>query len=93
MKKVPVRSCVACQEARPKKELLRIVRTPDQEVLVDPGGKKSGRGAYLCYSTDCLKNAKKKNILERKLDTTIPEDIYSLIESEITAYNGKGQDS
>ena len=87
MKKVPMRKCVACQESKPKNELLRIVRTPDHEIMVDLSSKKSGRGAYICYNNECLKNAIKKNILERKLETKINNDVYVLIESEIIRYN------
>ncbi|MCG0238017.1 MAG: YlxR family protein [Firmicutes bacterium] len=74
-KKVPLRRCVGCQEMRPKKELLRVVRTPEGEILVDPTGKKSGRGAYICRSPECLQAAIKGKRLERDLGHPIPEAV------------------
>lgn len=76
MKKVPLRKCVATGEQLPKKELIRIVKNKEGEVSVDPTGKKNGRGAYLKRSLDAIELAKKKNILNRVLDTKIPEEIY-----------------
>ena len=76
MKKVPLRKCVATGEQLPKKELIRIVKNKEGEVSVDPTGKKNGRGAYLKRSLDAIEPAKKKKILNRVLDTEIPEEIY-----------------
>ena len=76
MKKVPLRKCVATGEELPKKELIRIVKNKEGEVSVDPTGKKNGRGAYLIRSLDAIELAKKKQILNRVLDTEIPEEIY-----------------
>lgn len=76
MKKVPLRKCVATGEQLPKKELIRIVKNKEGEVSVDPTGKKNGRGAYLKRSLDVIELAKKKKILNRVLDTEIPEEIY-----------------
>lgn len=76
MKKVPLRKCVATGEQLPKKELIRIVKNKEGEVSVDPTGKKNGRGAYLKRSLDAIEFAKKKKILNRVLDTEIPEEIY-----------------
>lgn len=76
MKKVPLRKCVATGEQLPKKELIRIVKNKEGEVSVDPTGKKNGRGAYLKPSLDAIELAKKKKILNRVLDTEIPEEIY-----------------
>jgi predicted RNA-binding protein YlxR (DUF448 family) len=76
MKKVPLRKCVATGEQLPKKELIRIVKNKEGEVSVDPTGKKNGRGAYLKCSLDAIELAKKKKILNRVLDTEIPEEIY-----------------
>ena len=76
MKKVPLRKCVATGEQLPKKELIRIVKNKEGEVSVDPTGKKNGRGAYLKSSLDAIELAKKKKILNRVLDTEIPEEIY-----------------
>jgi len=85
-KKIPMRKCVACQEMKIKKELLRIVRTPDKEIMIDITGKKSGRGAYLCFRTECLQLAKKKKSLERALETTIGESIYEKLQVELQQY-------
>lgn len=75
-RKVPLRKCVACQEMMPKKELIRVVRTPEEEVLIDLSGKKSGRGAYLCGKVSCFKLAKKSKALDRALKQTVSDDIY-----------------
>ncbi len=92
MKKIPMRRCVACQESKTKKELIRIVRTPEGETLVDLSGKRSGRGAYICYDHNCLKMAKKKNILEKKLRSKLADNTYLEIESEISNHNEKERD-
>ena len=72
-KKIPMRMCVGCREMKPKKELLRVVRSPQGEVSLDPTGKKAGRGAYVCYSPDCLHRALKQRQLDRALETK-PEE-------------------
>ncbi len=74
-KKVPLRMCVGCQEMKPKKELIRIVRTPESEILLDSTGKKSGRGAYICPKKECLEKALKGKRLEKNLEQQISEDI------------------
>jgi uncharacterized protein len=85
-KKVPLRKCVATGEMRPKKELVRIVRSKEGEVSVDPTGKKSGRGAYLSKEKEAVLLAKKKNILanhlEVSIDDAVYEDLLELIEKE-----------
>ncbi|MEK3734612.1 MULTISPECIES: RNase P modulator RnpM [Paenibacillus] len=75
-RKVPLRKCVACQEMKPKKELIRIVRTPEEEVLIDLTGKKSGRGAYLCGNVSCFKLAHKNKALDRALKHNVKPEIY-----------------
>ena len=82
-KKQPVRMCSGCAEHRPKKELVRVVRTPEGEILLDPTGKKSGRGAYLCQNPDCLKKARKARRLERAFDCKIPDEVYERLEREM----------
>jgi len=67
--------CVGCQEMKSKKELIRIVRTPQEEVLLDPTGKKSGRGVYICPDRECLKKALKSNRLEKSLQHPISEEV------------------
>ena len=82
-RKVPVRRCVGCGEGKPKKELVRIVRTAEGEISVDLTGKKSGRGAYLCPSRDCLAAAQKARRLERALSCQIPPEIYERLADEV----------
>ncbi|MBQ6559376.1 MAG: YlxR family protein [Erysipelotrichaceae bacterium] len=77
MKKVPMRRCLATNESFPKKELLRIVRTPEGEVKVDETGKMNGKGAYISRSPEALALAKKKRVLNRALEVDIPEEIYA----------------
>lgn len=80
MKKEPLRKCVATQEQLPKKELVRVVRTPTGEIVIDLTGKANGRGAYLKKTKEAIDIAKKKNSLGRALETTIPEKIYKELE-------------
>jgi len=81
-KHIPLRTCVACHETKSKRELLRVVRTPDGHVLIDATGKKSGRGAYLCAKLSCWQQAIKTKKLEHEFETTIsPED-----HAELAAY-------
>ena len=79
MKKIPMRRCLATNESFPKKELLRIVRTPEGEVKVDLTGKLNGKGAYISKSNEALDIAKKKKVLSRALETEIPEVVYEEI--------------
>lgn len=79
VKKIPQRMCVGCQEMKPKKELIRIVRTPEEEILIDPTGKRSGRGAYLCPKIDCLQKATKEKRLERALERQVSKEIYDML--------------
>ncbi len=85
-KKVPMRKCIATGEMKPKKELVRIVRSKEGEVSIDPTGKKSGRGAYLSKDKEAVLLARKKNILENHLQVSIEETLYDdlldLIEKE-----------
>lgn len=76
MKKIPMRKCVATGESLPKKELIRIVRTPEGNVEIDETGKKNGRGAYLKRSLEALETAKKRKSLNRSLECDIPSAIY-----------------
>ncbi|MCM3782918.1 YlxR family protein [Neobacillus mesonae] len=75
-RKVPLRKCVACQEMMPKKQLIRIVKTPEDEVLIDLSGKKSGRGAYLCGKEACFRLAQKNRSLDRALKSQVLPEIY-----------------
>ncbi len=83
-KKVPMRQCVGCGEMKSKKELLRVIKTPEEEIVLDVTGRKNGRGAYICASIECLKNAQKKRGLERSLKISIPEEVYESLEQEMS---------
>ena len=80
MKKIPMRRCLATNESFPKKELLRIVRTPEGEVKVDLSGKLNGKGAYLSRSAEALAIARERKVLNRALETAIPDEVYDEIE-------------
>ena len=83
IKKIPMRRCVGCMEQRPKRELIRVVRSPEEEISLDTTGKKSGRGAYLCPDPACLAKARKARRLERALECEIPDEVYERIEKEL----------
>lgn len=82
-RKIPTRSCVGCYEAKPKKELIRVVRSPEGEISLDFGGKKPGRGAYICRDPECLKKARKGKRLEKSLECEISQEIYQRLEDEL----------
>ena len=84
-RKIPQRQCVGCREMKDKKALLRIVKTPEGEILLDSTGKKSGRGAYVCPDPECLKKARKSRALERAVDTAIPAEVYDALEGQMVA--------
>ena len=83
VKKIPLRMCTGCMEMKPKKELIRVVKSPEGEVSVDLTGKKSGRGAYVCKNAECLEKAFKAKRLSRNLDVVIDEEIYNKLRDEI----------
>ena len=82
-KKIPQRQCMGCRERRAKRELIRVVRTPEGIVSLDFGGKMNGRGAYICPNAECLKKAIRSKALERSLEVAIPEEIYARLEQEM----------
>ena len=82
-KKIPLRQCLGCREMKPKKELIRVVRSPEGEISLDFHGKKPGRGAYLCPDPACLKKARKSRALERAFSLPIPEDVYDGLDREM----------
>ena len=82
-KKIPMRQCMGCRERKPKKELIRVVRSPEGEVSLDFHGKKNGRGAYVCPNMECLKKAIRSKALDRSLEVSIPEEIYAQLEREM----------
>ena len=84
-KKIPLRQCVGCREMKPKRDLIRVVRSPEGQISLDFKGKASGRGAYVCPDPECLKRAIRSKALERGLDTAIPQEIYDSLTSEMEA--------
>ena len=86
VKKIPMRQCLGCNEHKPKIELMRVVRTPEGDVVLDFTGKKSGRGAYVCRSLSCLRKARKSKRLDKNLDCAISDEVYDKMESEISQY-------
>ena len=78
-KKIPMRKCLGCQEMKPKKELIRVVRSPEGEVSLDFKGKAPGRGAYVCPDAQCLRKAIRAKALERAFDTGIQQEIYDAL--------------
>ena len=86
IKKIPERQCLGCNEHKPKKELLRVVRTPEGEILLDFTGKKNGRGAYICQSVSCLKKARRSGRIDRSLNVSVPEEVYANMERELSEY-------
>lgn len=75
-RKIPMRKCVGCNESKPKKDFVRIVRSPEGEISVDLTGKKSGRGAYICPNAECLAKARKARRLERIFEVPVPDSVY-----------------
>lgn len=88
-KKIPLRKCTGCGEQKPKKELVRVVKTPDGEILLDLTGKASGRGAYICNNAECLKKAQKSKRIDRTFEMTIPDEVYKQMEEEISKDDNK----
>lgn len=74
-RKVPLRQCIGCGEMKTKKEMIRVIKTPEEDVLIDPTGKKNGRGAYICPSSECLKKAIKNKAIERSFKMNISGEV------------------
>ena len=81
-KKIPLRQCVGCKEMRNNREMMRVLRTAENEIVLDTTGKKNGRGAYLCMREECLKMARYNKGLERSFKMRIPEEVYDSLEKE-----------
>ena len=82
-KKIPLRQCVGCREMKPKKELIRVVKSPEGEVSLDFKGKTPGRGAYLCPNGECLKRSRKSKALERAFSAPLPPEVYEGLEHQM----------
>ena len=83
VKKIPMRKCVGCGEMKNKKEMIRVLKTPEEEFVLDASGKKNGRGAYLCPSGECLERAIKSKGLERSFKQAIPSEVYDELKEEM----------
>jgi len=84
-KKIPMRQCLGCRDMKPKRELIRVVRSPEGDVSLDFKGKANGRGAYICPNGDCLKKAIKARALERAFSMQIPAEVYEKLNEEMEA--------
>ena len=82
-KKIPLRQCLGCREMKPKRELIRVVKSPEGDVWLDFKGKKPGRGAYLCPDRECLRRARKARALERAFSVSLPEEVYAALEAQM----------
>ena len=87
-KKIPMRQCLGCREMKPKKELIRVVRSPEGALSLDFKGKKPGRGAYLCPNPACLARIKKSKALERAFSVPVPSEVYAALEEELKVGDG-----
>lgn len=84
-KKIPMRQCLGCREMKPKRELIRVVRSPEGAISLDFKGKAPGRGAYICPDAECLKKAMKARALERAFSAQIPSEVYEKLQAEMEA--------
>ncbi len=82
-KKIPLRKCTGCGEMKPKKELVRVVKTPDGDVLIDLTGRVNGRGAYICHDVNCLRTARKSKRIEKSFQMQIPDEVFDKMEEEL----------
>lgn len=82
-KKIPMRRCNGCNEQKPKNQLIRVVKSPENEISLDLTGKKSGRGAYICNDIECLRKARKSKRIDRTFEITIPDEVYNGLEEQI----------
>ena len=89
VKKIPQRQCLGCREMKDKKDLIRVVRSPDGEISLDFKGKKPGRGAYVCPENECLQKARKSRALERAFSAQIPAEVYEELERQMGEGDGQ----
>ena len=83
VKKIPMRKCTGCGESKPKKELVRVLKTAEDGIIIDLTGRKNGRGAYLCHNIECLKKAMKTKAIERSLETAVSAEVYEELKREL----------
>ena len=86
-KKIPMRQCIGCGEMKSKKEMMRVLKTPEDDIILDVTGKKIGRGAYLCRNMECLQKARKNKGVERSFKVSIPSEIYDNLEKEFDTFH------
>ena len=82
--KIPMRQCTGCREMKSKKEMIRVLKTPEDEIVLDSTGRKNGRGAYVCPSIECLDKAIRNHGIERSLKTSVPEEVYEDLKKELS---------
>ena len=83
-KKIPLRQCVGCGQMKDKREMMRVLKTPEGPIVLDITGKKNGRGAYVCVNEDCLKKTRKTKGLDRSFKMSIPDEVYEDLEKEFS---------
>lgn len=88
-KKIPLRKCIGCGEMKDKREMMRVLKSADNAITIDTTGKKNGRGAYLCYSQECLEQAMKNRGLERSFKMAISKEVYEALQKEFDALGTK----
>lgn len=88
-KKIPLRQCIGCGESKSKKEMIRILKTETEGIILDPTGRKNGRGAYICPSSECLKKAIKSRGLDRSFKMQVPKEIYETLKKEMEQLVGQ----
>ena len=90
-KKIPMRQCVGCGEMKSKKDMMRVLKSAEGDMILDMTGRKNGRGAYLCMDQECLKKARKNKGLERSFKMSIPQEIYENLEKEFEEEDHAGE--
>jgi hypothetical protein len=85
-KKIPLRQCIGCGEMKGKNEMLRVLRTDDEQIIIDSTGRKNGRGAYICPNPECMAKARKSRALDRAFKHTVSEDVYESLAKEIELF-------
>ena len=88
-RKIPMRQCIGCREMKSKKEMLRVIKTPQDQVVLDTTGRQNGRGAYVCVSEECLEKAIACKGLERSLKFKIPQEVYEQLKEEMKAIENR----
>lgn len=88
-KKIPVRQCIGCGEMKSKRDLVRVLKTAEDEIVLDVTGRKNGRGAYLCRSKQCFDQMRKSRGLDRSFKASVPNEVYDKLEKEFDAFEAK----